>query len=91
MRIPSKVHDRTNMSSESNPSLSTEDRLIEINRENAELLMDVMVKYDEFHTLLSEVRQDTTGLRAAIRLALQTSVGLIVASNEILERKQEKM
>ena len=77
------------MSSESNPSFSVEDRLSQLNRENSTALMDTMVKYDEFHTILAEAGHDTTALQAAIRLALQTSVGLLVASNEILERKQE--
>ncbi len=69
------------MSSESNPSLSITDRIIEINRENESALVDVMVKYDEMCTLMGEA---ATALEATIKSGLHFTVTLLAVANDII-------
>ena len=86
---PSTIHDihapHTTMSASSTPSTLDNDRLLRLNRENSSALIEVLLKYDEFHTLLSDAGHDTTALQAAIKSALQSSVLLLCTTNDILK------
>jgi hypothetical protein len=70
------------MSSGSDPSLL---RFIELNRENSNALIEVMLKYDEMSTLLTEAGHDSSELKLTIRSALQSTVVLVAEVNKILQ------
>jgi hypothetical protein len=67
-----------------NSSNQINERIVTLNNENSAALMDVMVKYDVFYTLLSSAGYNTTELWTAIKSALQCSVTLLTVTNDII-------
>ena len=66
-------------------SSGSDARLSELNRENSNALIEVMLKYDEMSTLLTEAGHDTSDLKLAIRSALQSTVILVAEVDKILQ------
>ena len=60
------------------------DKLVQLNSENSDALLDVMMKYDEMSVLMTEAGHDTSALQPAIRAALGTTVVLLAVTNDIL-------
>ena len=52
--------------------------------------MDIMIDYDEMNTLLEAAGRDTTDLQLTIKLALQTTLVLMAATEEAMSDIKEQ-
>lgn len=59
-------------------------RLLQLHRDIPNKLMDIMIEYDEINSLLQATGRDTTDLQLTIKLALQTTLVLMAATEEAM-------
>lgn len=52
--------------------------------------MDIMIEYDEINSLLQATGRDTTDLQLTIKLALQTTLVLMAATEEAMSDIKEQ-
>ena len=71
--------------SSTNPSTQNNDRVVTLNNENSAALVELMFKYDELVTLMTESGYDTEELQESIKCALQMSVVLMANMNATIE------
>ena len=65
-------------------------RLLQLHRDIPNKLMDIMIDYDEMNTLLEAAGRDTTDLQLTIKLALQTTLVLMAATEEAMSDIKEQ-
>ena len=65
-------------------------RLLQLHRDIPNKLMDIMIEYDEINSLLQATGRDTTDLQLTIKLALQTTLVLMAATEEAMSDIKEQ-
>ncbi len=74
----------------SSPSPQQHARLLQLHREIPNKLMDIIIEYDEMNSLLQATGRDTTDLQLTIKLALQTTLLLMAATEEAMSDIKEQ-